>query len=246
MVYENQTVKDIESLLKDTGFYWDYYVVPVGSQHNKTGDIELHQFGGANEPVAVGSSPIKGHIVQEYIEEQEWYRNRLEIGFKKLSDRATIPTRAHETDSGYDLFAADSLTLEPGDTAVIGTDIEVLLPEGYEAQVRPRSGITSRTKLRVQLGTIDNGYSGGIGIIVDNTASSLYEPYVTETMDIEGEPVWGLVGEVGSYRIREGDKIAQLVVQKLPKTYAVEYKGEFSRKNAERGNRGYGSSGVRL
>src|SRR5690625_601254 len=91
------------------------------------------------------------------------------VGFKRLSDAATIPTKAHPTDSGFDLHASADVIIEPGETAVVPTGIAVELPPGYEAQVRPRSGITAKTKLRVQLGTIDNDYRGEIGVIVDNT-----------------------------------------------------------------------------
>src|SRR5699024_6808547 len=82
----------------------------------------------------------------------------LKVGFKRLSDDATLPTKAHETDSGFDLYASEDVIIEPGDTVVVPTGIAVQLPAGHEAQIRPRSGVTSRTKLRVQLGTIDEGY----------------------------------------------------------------------------------------
>src|SRR5690625_630798 len=91
----------------------------------------------------------------------------IKVGFKRLSDAATIPTKAHATDSGFDLYASEDVIIEPGDTVDVKTGIAVKLPPGYEAQVRPRSGVTAKTKLRVQLGTIDNGYAGEIGVIVD-------------------------------------------------------------------------------
>src|SRR5699024_1491542 len=96
----------------------------------------------------------------------------ISVGFKRLSDNATIPTKAHPTDSGFDLYAAEDVIIEPGETAVVPTGIAVKLPAGYEAQVRPRSGVTAKTKLRVQLGTIDNDYRGGIGVVGDNGEES--------------------------------------------------------------------------
>src|SRR5690625_2840221 len=89
----------------------------------------------------------------------------IKVGFKRLSDAATIPTKAHATDSGFDLYASEDAIIEPGETGVVPTGIEVKLPEVYEATVRPRSGITSKTKLRVALGTIDNSYRGEVGVI---------------------------------------------------------------------------------
>src|SRR5699024_11720582 len=129
------------------------------------------------------------------------------VGFKRLSDDAIIPTRAHKTDSGFDLYASEDVIIEPGETVIVPTGIAIQLPEGMEAQVRPRSGVTSKTKLRVQLGTIDNGYTGEIGVVVDNIAS-------------EGFSVDGVVYPLEN--IKKGTRIAQLVVQALPKVKAFE------------------------
>src|SRR5699024_7380870 len=129
------------------------------------------------------------------------------VGFKRLSDSATIPTKAHATDYGFDLYASEDVILEPGETKIIPTGIAVQLPKEMEAHTRTRSGVTAKTKLRVQLGTIDNSYTGEIGVIVDSIA--------TAGFDIDGV----------SYpleEVRKGDRIAQLVVQHLPQVEAVE------------------------
>src|SRR5699024_9639736 len=153
--------------------------------------------------------------------------DKIRVGFKRLTDDAIIPTKAHPTDSGFDLYASEDVIIEPGETKIIPTGIAVELPPGYEAQVRPRSGVTAKTKLRVQIGTIDNGYTGEIGVIVDNIA--------TAGFDIDGV----------SYpleEVRKGDRIAQLVVQALPEVTAVEI-DDFT-EDSERGEGGFGSSGV--
>ena len=146
----------------------------------------------------------------------------ISVGFKRLSSEATIPTKAHPTDSGFDLYASEDVIIEPGETVIVPTGIAVELPKGFEAQVRPRSGVTAKTKLRVQLGTIDNGYTGEIGVIVDN---------------IESRPNY-----YGKHKIRKGDRIAQLVVQALPEVTAVEI-DDFTQ-DSERGEGGFGSTGV--
>src|SRR5690625_7034074 len=92
----------------------------------------------------------------------------IKVGCKRLTDDAVLPIKAHPRDSGFDLFVDEDIVIEPGETVVINTGIAIDIPIGYEAQVRPRSGVTSKTKLRVQLGTIDNDYTGETGIIVDN------------------------------------------------------------------------------
>src|SRR5690625_2996998 len=171
---------------------------------------------------------------------------RLQVGFKRLSDSAVIPTKAHASDSGFDLVASEDVIIEPGETAVVPTGIAVELPAGYEAQVRPRSGVTAKTKLRVQLGTIDNGYNGEIGVIVDNTN----EPQMAikriwtigHNYEVDGDcNIETLKG--GTFvLIRKGDRIAQLVVQPIPNVEAIEV---FDVGETERGEGGFGSSGVR-
>src|SRR5690625_807459 len=149
----------------------------------------------------------------------------IKVGFKRLTGDAILPVKAHPTDSGFDLFANEDAIIEPGQTVVIKTGVAVKLPPGYEAQVRPRSGVTSKTKLRVQLGTIDNDYTGEIGIIVDNININHYIPIMDVTneyvVDIETDlTIFGntIDGEIihvpnhpeGTYVIQKGDKLAQL------------------------------------
>lgn len=140
----------------------------------------------------------------------------LEFKVKKLHEDAIIPTKAHESDSGWDLYILDDIEIKPKETVIIPTGIAIKLPPFYEAQVRPRSGVTSKTKLRVQLGTIDNDYTGDIGIIVDN---------------IGDEPI----------ALNSGYKLAQLVVQQLPNT-VIEVVDDLE--HGIRGDKGFGSSGV--
>lgn len=140
----------------------------------------------------------------------------LEFKVKKLHEDAIIPTKAHESDSGWDLYILGDIEIKPKETVIIPTGIAIKLPPFYEAQVRPRSGVTSKTKLRVQLGTIDNDYTGDIGIIVDN---------------IGDEPI----------ALNSGYKLAQLVVQQLPNT-VIEVVDDLE--HGIRGDKGFGSSGV--
>ena len=165
--------------------------------------------------------------------------NVMEIGFKRLSENAVLPTKANPTDSGLDLYAASGVVIPPGETVVIPTDLAIELPEGFEAVVRPRSGITSKTKLRVQLGTIDNEYKGAIGVIVDNISSYVFGKEY-EKADVSHVCTTGHHDNL-CYAINAGDKIAQLVIQPIPQTVAVEI-AELS--DGERGANGFGSSGV--
>src|SRR5690625_2825692 len=145
---------------------------------------------------------------------------RLHVGFIRLSESAVIHTKEHASDSGFDLVASADVIIAPGETAVVPTGIAVELPAGYEAQVRPRSGVTAKTKLRVQLGTIDNGFTGCIGVIVDNIMAVDEDDrndFYSEVITIEGDLTF-IDGRkpYGTHIIRKGERIAQLVIQPLP------------------------------
>lgn len=177
----------------------------------------------------------------------------LRVKIKRLHPDAIIPQYAREGDAGLDLIAVGDTIIEPGETKIVPTGIAISLPPGYEAQIRPRSGITVNTKLRVALGTIDSGYTGEIGVIVDNTAlPSLYfnERYKTIGIEFESHPKF-IDGSTNpdvnteqeyTYIIRKGDRIAQAVI--APVAHAtfteVDELGE-----TIRGSNGFGSSGVK-
>jgi len=169
-------------------------------------------------------------------------QQRPQVGFKRLTPDATIPTKAFPTDSGFDISASADVFIEPGETVVIQTDIAVSLPAGYEAQIRPRSGVTSKTKIRIALGTIDNSYIGAIGVIADNITddpignTSRYIHFIDGTERRQDEDI-----PDGAYLIRKGDRVAQIVITKLPDVEAVEV---FDVGDSARGAKGFGSSGV--
>ncbi len=92
----------------------------------------------------------------------------MNVNIKRLSPDAQIPAYAHATDAGFDLVASEDVIIEPGWAELVPTGLAFEIPKGYEMQIRPRSGITLNTRLRVQLGTVDSGYRGEVGVIVDN------------------------------------------------------------------------------
>jgi dUTP pyrophosphatase len=138
----------------------------------------------------------------------------VEIFIEVCREDAILPKYANPGDAGMDVYAAEEVLLAPGDTAVVPTGLKMAIPEGYEIQVRPRSGISLKTPLRVpnSPGTIDSGYRDELGIIVSNTSGidlpdNRENPY---TLDEKHN-------RKGAYIIRKGDRVAQIVLQVVPK-----------------------------
>ena len=141
--------------------------------------------------------------------------------YTELNHEHGLPDYAKLGDSGMDIRANEPITLQPKETKLISTGIYVGLPEGYEIQVRPRSGMSLKTKLRVANapGTVDSSYHGEICIIAENTHSSV------------------------SMFIAKGERVAQIVLQKVP---VIEWEPVFSREEigeTERGDGGFGHTG---
>jgi dUTP pyrophosphatase len=152
---------------------------------------------------------------------------------------AKMPTYAHLTDSGMDVYALEDITIAPGETKLVPTGIKVAIPAGYELQVRPKSGRCLKTKLRVANtpGTIDAGYRDEIGIIIDNIESFI------KSADIDENGRLYNVEFGSSYTIGKGEKFAQLVLAEVPKAifYQVENVGEVANDGR---NGGFGSTGI--
>jgi dUTP pyrophosphatase len=165
----------------------------------------------------------------------------IPVNIKLLSKQATIPTYAHEGDSGFDIRAVKDVYIAPGSRVKVSTGLAFEIPDGYELQIRPRSGITSKTGLRVQLGTIDAGYRGEVSVLVDNIDT----PSGTKVShNIRGETDQTLPYEYhrDGYIIHIGDRIAQAV---LVPVYHAEFSvvDEFTDVTS-RGANGFGSTGV--
>lgn len=162
------------------------------------------------------------------------------IPIEYCRENAKMPTYAHLTDSGMDVYALEDITIAPGETKLVPTGLKVAIPSGYELQVRPKSGRCLKTKLRVANtpGTIDAGYRDEIGVIIDNI-----EPLIKSAQMDENGRLYNV--EFGSsYTIGAGEKFAQLVLCEVPK--AAFYKVESVAKIENDGRAGgFGSTGVK-
>ena len=165
-----------------------------------------------------------GELQKEVNEYRQQEETKLILNFKKLSPTAITPTKAHTTDAGFDLYADEEVILKYGETAAIKTNIAIELPEGYVADVRPRSGLTLNTGLRVHYGTVDAGYRDGVSVISENGHN--YHSYLKKQMFI---------------KIPKGMKIAQLVILPIPE---IELKEVNELSDSDRGVNGFGSTGI--
>ena len=133
----------------------------------------------------------------------------------KLDKGAYMPTRAHKTDAGLDLYSPINTTIYPDDSACIDTGVHMEIPEGYVGDIKSKSGLMVNEDI-VTDGTVDCGYTGSIRV-------KLFNHGMTEV------------------RIVKGQKIAQIVIKKIitPELELVDELGE-----TERGDNGFGSTGL--
>jgi dUTP pyrophosphatase len=138
---------------------------------------------------------------------------------KLLNGKAKAPHYSHEGDSGLDLYAAGEAVLQPGDSCLVPTGLSIQLPEGTEAQIRPRSGLAKDHQITVlnTPGTIDEGYRGEIGVILVNHGRR-------------------------PFKVDHGMKIAQMVVKPVLRV-DVELVEELE--VSHRGAGGFGSTGTK-
>ena len=140
------------------------------------------------------------------------------VKFKMMSGcRELAPAKAHPDDAAYDLRSRVDMELAPGKTSLVPTGVFLELPVGYEAQIRCRSGLALKHDLSLPNapGTVDAGYRGEVGVIIFNRGS---EPFP----------------------VKRGDRVAQMVIAKLPEVELVQV-DELS--DTERGAGGFGSTG---
>jgi dUTP pyrophosphatase len=156
-----------------------------------------------------------------------------------MNPNAIMPSYAHANDAGMDIFASEDTYVMPGQSALVPTGLKMAIPEGYEMQIRPRSGLSLNTLLRIpnSPGTIDSGYRDEIKVIVYN-ASSPSETFNKDTI-CTTESKGNLQG---IYLIRRGDRIAQMVFASVVHTQLIavdSIDGIGSNRNG-----GFGSTGM--
>jgi dUTP pyrophosphatase len=164
--------------------------------------------------------------------------------YVEILSGGSLPRRASSEAAGYDLTASKPCRIMPGSTGLITTGIKIALPLGYEAQIRPRSGLALKTSLRIpnSPGTIDSDYRDEIKIsylaFLSATSGKQQSHSLTQDFDIwledDGLPF-------GTIRINQGDRVAQMIISK---SISVEFElsDNLSSVRSNRGG-GFGSTG---
>lgn len=163
---------------------------------------------------------------------------RISLPIEKCRENAVLPKYAHDGDAGMDLYSCVDKVVLPGETCLIPVGLKMAIPYGYEVQIRPRSGISLKTMLRIPNapGTIDCGYRDEVNVIIHNASIGNNDGEDPYTLDVKGAPH-------GSYLIRKGDRIAQMVICEV--TYGdIEEVNSVSDLGENRGG-GFGSSGIK-
>ncbi|ASV68763.1 MULTISPECIES: dUTP diphosphatase [Cytobacillus] len=139
------------------------------------------------------------------------------LNIKLIRNDAKMPYRANEGDAGLDLFSVEDVIIPSGQSALISTGIQMELPKGTEAQVRPRSGLALKHSVTVlnSPGTIDEGYRGEVKVILINHGKE-------------------------EFRVEKHMRIAQMVIAPV---FQVELAQVSDLTQSERNSGGFGSSG---
>lgn len=166
----------------------------------------------------------------------------IQIPFVKCHPNAKMPEYAHPDDSGMDVYAVDDYVIHPGETKLIPTGIKVAVPNGYEIQIRPKSGRALKTKMRIanSIGTVDAGFRGELQVIIENIEPPIKD--ITYDFDDNGRPIITSILRGSDMAIGKGEKFAQLVLMEVPK--AVLFQVE-NLDDTERADGGFGSSGLK-
>jgi dUTP pyrophosphatase len=162
-----------------------------------------------------------GITMDEYSSTLESVMKSKTLGYKKLSPDAVDPKYNFEKDSGFDLYSIEDVSLGGMSRVIIGTGLAFNIPDGYEIQIRPKSGLAINYGLTVlnTPSTIDGGYVGEVKVILFNTSRETYE-------------------------VKKGMKIAQAVLCPVQQGKYVNLENIDELPNTDRGSDGFGSTGL--
>lgn len=162
-----------------------------------------------------------GLDLEELESDMNSYTPKIDLSFSKSNPDAVEPNYAYETDSGFDLYSTEEMWVFPSDRILVPTGIHVDIPDGYEIQVRSKSGLALKQGLMVlnSPGTVDQGYTGEIQVIIFNTSKD-------------------------RIKIEKGQKIAQAVLCPVVSGKWINLVEKKEINSKDRNEKGFGSTGI--
>jgi dUTP pyrophosphatase len=164
---------------------------------------------------------VTGVDIKELENDMLNYKPKLELGFIKLVDDAVSPAYNYPSDSGFDLYSIEEVTIPPFGRVLVPTGLSFDIKDGYEIQVRSKSGLAIKQGLMVlnSPGTVDNGYTGEVQVIIFNTNNH-------------------------EVQIPKGMKVGQAVLCPVVNGAWVNLVGHKNVTSKDRGDNGFGSTGI--
>jgi dUTP pyrophosphatase len=162
-----------------------------------------------------------GLDVKELEEDMENYTPTIDLEFMKSNPDSVSPKYSYETDSGFDLYSTEEVWIDSFGRKLVPTGLHINIPDGYEIQVRSKSGLALKEGLMVlnSPGTVDQGYTGEIQVILFNTTNQLK-------------------------KIEKGQKIAQAVLSPVVSGKWITLIEKNTLSDKDRNNNGFGSTGL--
>ncbi|XP_041034351.1 deoxyuridine 5'-triphosphate nucleotidohydrolase, mitochondrial-like isoform X2 [Carcharodon carcharias] len=167
-------------------------------------------------PCSETSSPLSSPAKRPRTEEKPRGEEKLRLRFARLSENAHPPTRGSERAAGFDLYSAYDYVVSAQDKVIVKTDIQIAIPSGFYGRVAPRSGLAAKHFIDVGAGVIDEDYRGNVGVVLFNFSKE-------------------------SFEVKKGDRIAQLICERICYPELEELK---TLDETERGAGGFGSTGT--
>jgi dUTP pyrophosphatase len=181
---------------------------------------ELEDMFGDEEPDYQNIMDIFGVDIEELERDMNKLEQKMKVEYSQSNVDSIDPSYAYPTDSGFDLFSTEEIVIESFDRSLIPTGLHIDIPDGYEVQVRSKSGLALKQGLMVlnSPGTVDQGYTGEIQVILFNTTKN-------------------------NVIIKKGQKIAQAVISPVVSGKWIKLTKVDNINNKDRGDKGFGSTG---
>lgn len=182
---------------------------------------ELEDMFGDEEPDYQNIMDIFGVDIEELERDMNKLEQKMKVEYSQSNVDSIDPSYAYPTDSGFDLFSTEEIEIESFGRSLIPTGLHIDIPDGYEVQVRSKSGLALKQGLMVlnSPGTVDQGYTGELQVILFNTTKN-------------------------NVIIKKGQKIAQAVISPVVSGKWIKLTKIDNINNKDRGDKGFGSTGI--